>query len=298
MGAWRLGCCMRELFAIVARKAATQHGCVTTQDLREAGVDKACAWRWLADGRLHRMHHGVYAVGHPGRTTLGDYLAAVLACGEGAVLSHAPAAHLLKLLRGAPPPPEVTVPTSAAAGVRASSSIASARCLPATTSSWTASRSRRCRARCSTSRRRCGRSDSHARATRRGCTTARAAPRRGLHRAQPGQARRREAATSARCGRHAQRLEAGFLRLLRAHGLPLPRTNIDHAGDKVDCHWPQHGLTIELLSYRYHASRHAFEQDVARRRRSNHIAYTYGDVFERGAATAADVARRLGLSRA
>ena len=68
------------------------------------------------------------------------------------------------------------------------------------------------------------------------------------------------------------------------HGLPLPRTNIDHHGDKVDCHWPQHNLTIELLSYRYHATRHAFEQDVARRRRSNHIAYTYGDVFERGRA--------------
>jgi predicted transcriptional regulator of viral defense system len=73
---------MRELFAIVACVAARQHGCVSTRDLREAGVDKACACRWLADGRLHRMHHGVYAVGHPGRTTLGDYLAAVLACGE------------------------------------------------------------------------------------------------------------------------------------------------------------------------------------------------------------------------
>jgi hypothetical protein len=32
------------------------------------------------------------------------------------------------------------------------------------------------------------------------------------------------------------KLEDGFLALLRRHGLPLPRTNIDHAGDKVGCH--------------------------------------------------------------
>jgi L-fucose isomerase-like protein len=48
-----------------------------------------------------------------------------------------------------------------------------------------------------------------------------------------------------------------------------------------------------LLSYRFHATRAAFEQDVARRRCSNHVAYTYGDVFERPAQTVADVARRL-----
>jgi hypothetical protein len=87
--------------------------------------------------------------------------------------------------------------------------------------------------------------------------------------------------------------ENRFLALLKHHGIPLPRTNIDHAGDKVDCHWPQLGLTVELLSYRFHSSRQAFEADVARRRRSNHIAYTYGDVFERGAATAVDVNRLL-----
>ena len=88
-------------------------------------------------------------------------------------------------------------------------------------------------------------------------------------------------------------LEDGFLSLLRRNDLPLPRTNIDHRGDKVDCHRPEHDLTVELLSYRFHASRRAFEQDVARRRRSNHLAYTYGDVFERGEATVADLRQRL-----
>lgn len=88
-------------------------------------------------------------------------------------------------------------------------------------------------------------------------------------------------------------LEDGFLALLRRHGLPAPRTNIDHAGDKVDCHWPEHDLTVELLSYRFHASRRAFEADVARRRRSSHVAFTYGDVFERAARTAAELGGAL-----
>ena len=88
--------------------------------------------------------------------------------------------------------------------------------------------------------------------------------------------------------------EDGFLKLLDRHRLPRPRTNIDHAGDKVDCHWEHLGLTIELLSYRFHASRRAFEDDVARRRRSRHLAYTWGDVFERGAQTATELARLLG----
>ena len=72
-------------------------------------------------------------------------------------------------------------------------------------------------------------------------------------------------------------LEDGFLELLRKNGLPLRRTNVDRWGDKVDCYWPQIGLTVELLSYPFHASRRAFEADVARRRRSNHIAFTWGD---------------------
>jgi hypothetical protein len=71
--------------------------------------------------------------------------------------------------------------------------------------------------------------------------------------------------------------------------LPAPRTNVSQRGDKVDCHWPELGLTVELLSYRFHASRRAFEADVARRRRSNHVAFTWGDVFERGGRTIAEL---------
>jgi hypothetical protein len=84
-------------------------------------------------------------------------------------------------------------------------------------------------------------------------------------------------------------LEDAFLVLLRSHGLPKPRTNIDRRGDKVDCHWPQLGLTVELVSYRFHATRQAFERDVARRRRSNHIAFSYGDITERPGRTLAEL---------
>jgi very-short-patch-repair endonuclease len=56
----------------------------------------AIAWRIQA-GRLHRIHRGVYAVGHAVLPRYGQLMAAVLACGEGAVLSHRSAAELLRL---------------------------------------------------------------------------------------------------------------------------------------------------------------------------------------------------------
>ena len=57
----------------------------------------------------------------------------------------------------------------------------------------------------------------------------------------------------------------------------------------MDCHWPDRELTVELLSYRFHASRQSFESDVARRRRSDHLAFTWGDVFERPDQTIAEL---------
>ena len=92
-------------------------------------------------------------------------------------------------------------------------------------------------------------------------------------------------------------LEDGFLRLLDTHGLPRPRTNIEHRGDMVDCRWPDLDLTVELVSHRFHGTRQAFERDVARRRRSDHLAYTYGDVFERPARTAAELASLIARRR-
>ena len=287
-------------FAIAVGLAVDRYGRVTRAQLLAAGIDARSIERWLADGRLHRVHRGVYAVGHPGRSMLADYAAAVMAGGAGSRLSHAPCAHVLKLDRGAaPPPPEVTVPTTAQrrrpgivihrvhAIPRAD--LATVHGIPAMSApptlldlaprltpqqlaqmcheAWVHQRTR----------------PHHVKA----CIA------RNPHK--PG-AKKLLAAMVADVT--LSELERGFLKLLRAHNLPLPRTNIDHAGDKVDCHWPQLGLTVELLSYQFHASRAAFERDVARRRRSDHVAYTYGDVFERPGQTIADLRPRLSSAAA
>ena len=81
------------------------------------------------------------------------------------------------------------------------------------------------------------------------------------------------------------KLEHRFLSLLKANGLPLPQTNRPAGGRRVDCRWPDHHLTVELDSYRYHGSRHAWEHDRRREREAyargdEFRRYTYGDVYE------------------
>ena len=289
---------MRHLFTIVAAKARTQKGRITTRQLRDAGVDAQRTRRWVADGRVHRVHRGVYAVGHEAPSILGDYMGAVLACTEGSALSHDPTAHLLRLRPGAPPPPEVTVPTTnrlARPGIvihRVTAlhplDVAEFEGIPITTVPRTlldiAPRLAPAKL---------------ARACHQAWVLHETRPEWiyaciARNPRKPGAAKLRVALGSDAT---LSKLEDGFVELLQAHGLPAPRTNIDHRGDKVDCHWPELGLTIELLSYRFHASRQAFEADVARRRRSNHVAFSWGDVFERGGRTVADVAELIAQRR-
>lgn len=74
--------------------AGRQHGMLTRRDLLGLGFSTAAIeWR-LATGRLHRVARGVYAVGWPTLTRERRWMAAVLACGEGAALSHCSAAAL------------------------------------------------------------------------------------------------------------------------------------------------------------------------------------------------------------
>jgi very-short-patch-repair endonuclease len=72
-------------------------------------------------------------------------------------------------------------------------------------------------------------------------------------------------------------LERRFLERLREAGLPEPVTNRRAGAKRVDCRWPEHKLTVELDSYRYHNSRHAWEQDRRRERK----AHARGDDFRR-----------------
>ncbi len=81
------------------------------------------------------------------------------------------------------------------------------------------------------------------------------------------------------------KLEARFLALLRAHDLPLPQTNRPEDARYVDCRWPEHKLTVELDSYRFHNSRHSWEADRRREREAyargdQFRRFTWGDVFE------------------
>lgn len=79
----------------VARRAARQHGIVDLPDLIALGIARSTVAHWARTGRLHRVHRGVYSVTPPALLAIeGRWLAAVRACGPGAVLSHASAAQL------------------------------------------------------------------------------------------------------------------------------------------------------------------------------------------------------------
>jgi hypothetical protein len=80
--------------AELARLAGRQHGVVATRQLSALGLARGGVAARARAGRLHRVHRGVYAVGHTVLTVNGRRMAAVLAAGPGAVLSHASAAAL------------------------------------------------------------------------------------------------------------------------------------------------------------------------------------------------------------
>jgi predicted transcriptional regulator of viral defense system len=98
--AMRAGSTPRHRSLALARVASRQHGVIAARQLLELGFSRSAIDRLVGGGRLHRLHAGVYAVGHPGVTPLGRRLAAVLAAGAHAVTSHTTAAALWDL-RGA-----------------------------------------------------------------------------------------------------------------------------------------------------------------------------------------------------
>jgi hypothetical protein len=209
-------------------------------------------------------------------------MAAVKACGEGALLSGMAAAHLFGLIKGPPPPPHVT-----AGGERDIKGIATRRSpaicgrratkfrgiavttVPQILVDLAASLSfddlaRACH-------------EAHVRGTR----PEHVDPLLGRARG----ARRLRAILHGDAPIVLSKLERRFLALLREHGLPPARTNRPAGGRYVDCRWPKYRLTVELNSYRYHASRHAFELDHRREREAyargdDFRRYTWGDVFE------------------
>ena len=103
----------------VAELAADAWGVLSLDELRACGLTRDGVMVRVRNGWLHRLHRGVYAVGHPNVPLKGRFLAAIKACGPTAVLSHFSAAVLYALLRWDDRYPEVTVPgttTKAAPG--------------------------------------------------------------------------------------------------------------------------------------------------------------------------------------
>jgi hypothetical protein len=256
---------------------------VTRAQLLDAGITPEEIRQRMHRGALIRVHRGVYRVGHCAPSVEARYLAAVWACGDDAVLSGQAAGHLWGLLRGRPPEPEVTAPAKhRVPGIttqRASTIEATThRAIPITTVPRTLV-------------------DLAGHLTL--DALSRACHEAGVqHRTTPKQVEavlakgpRAKGAAALRAVLNGEVrvalsvLERMFLQRLEDAGLPLPQTNKEASGRRVDCRWPEHHLTVELDSYRYHHSRHAWEQD-RRREREAHARgddlrrYTYGDVTD------------------
>jgi very-short-patch-repair endonuclease len=93
----------------VASVAAEQWSVLSIDELRACGLKPVAVAVRVRNGRLHPMHRAVYAVGHANPPLEGRFLAAVKACGAGAVLSHYSAAALWNYVEWDDRYPEVTV---------------------------------------------------------------------------------------------------------------------------------------------------------------------------------------------
>jgi very-short-patch-repair endonuclease len=266
----------------MAGMAARQHGVVSVTQLAQAGIDKFRVHRRIRSGRLHRIHRGVYAVGHKGLSDEGRWMAAVLACGEGAVLSHLAAAALWGLLPRPAGPIDVTVAGSGGRshrpGIRRHRSstlrpeqMTRSKGIPVTTP-----------ARVIADLRRVASAEQLRRAIRQAEVL-------GLE-------------IGPRAGRDLTRseLEHRFLRLCRRHRLPPPEVNAQVGRFIVDFVWRGNKLIVETDGYRYHRGRQAFEDDRARdvelrRRGFGVVRFTHSQVTDDPRAVAAalrDLLRR------
>jgi hypothetical protein len=284
----------------MARIAGRQYGVVTRAQLLDAGLSPKQIDRRLESGALLVEFPGVYRVGHRAPSVEARYTAAVLAGGEGARLCGHAAGHLLGLLKGAAPTPEIEAPRKRRIEGIVTHRTRSAHPLDATT--WhgipvtTVPRTLVDLAATLSL-------DDLVRA----CHEAEV-----KHHVTPAQVERvlarrpsTKGAKKLRAALHGDMpvtlsaLEKRFLGLLREHGLPLPETNRPAGSHRVDCRWPDHALTVELDSYRFHNSRYSWEQDRHRERDAyargdDFRRYTYGDVYEDNAAMLRELRALLG----
>ena len=248
--------------------ARRQHGIVSIRQLvGPLGYSQSAVSRAVGHGRLHRLHRGVYAVGHTRLSPQGRYLAAVLACAPGALLSHVSAAWPWGLLKQRPGAIHISAPTRRRA--RPPLCIHHARLvdddralregIPVTALPRTlldlaamlpAGRLQRAIER-----------SEELRLLDLGPVDAMLA-RAGGH---PGAGRLRRTLALYRSPAFTRSgLERRFLELVRKAGLPAPSMNYSEGGFELDAYWQPERFVVELDVYETHGTREAFERDRLR----------------------------------
>lgn len=236
---------LRQEISTIARR---QHGHVTRKQLLALGMTDTMLHDWCRTGGLVRVHAGVYAVGYRRVEPVAVTMAAVLACGDGAVASHDSAAALYGWRR-APRIPEVTT-----TGERRRPGIRCHR----TRSLPRAQRTRQLNVPVTSPERTIR--DLKPRLTRRQFT-------RMVHAARV-ERRLDDAAVTRLLGYSAQptrsEFERAFLRFCRRFGLPTPRTLTTVHGYEVDALFVAYRLIVELDGWDYHADPVSFRDDRER----------------------------------
>jgi predicted transcriptional regulator of viral defense system len=258
---------------VVSEIADRQYGLITTRQLEAAGLSSPAIRRRVEDGRLRRLYRGVYAVGHRALVPNGFWLAAVLACGPGAVLSHRSAAAAWDLRRTGRGNVDVTAPSGAGrkrkgidvhVGLLPQPDVTTLDGLPITTPARTL------------------------------LDLAEVVPRDHLRRALEQAIRLRlhderaaEDVLDRATGRRGARpltqvldalrpehlltrseLERVALDVIGRHDLPMPEVNQRLHGYEVDLLWRAQRVVVELDGYAFHTDPTAFEAD---RRRDGHL---------------------------
>jgi hypothetical protein len=265
----------------IAEISRRQHGVVDVKQLRAAGLDSAAVARRAAAGRLHSVHRGVYAVGHTALSWRGRWTAAVLAAGDGAVLSHHSAAALWEFLRPLGGPIDLSVPGAAGKRGRAGLRIHRSRTLGPRVTTW------RHGIPVTTPARTIADLEG---------TVAPYLLRRAIRQAEIAGHRLGAGVTVHRTRSD---LELDFLALCDRHGLPRPEVNVRVGRLLVDFLWREARLAVETDSWDYHRGSVAFEDDhereLALRQAGFEVrSFTGAQLERRPDAVAADLARALG----
>lgn len=270
----------------IRRVARAQHGIVTTRQLVDAGLSRAAIAKRVRAGHLYRVHQGVYSVGHDGLSEEAGWMAAVLALGPGAVLSHGAAAVLWGLLRPLGGPIDITVPNRSGRNRRRGVRIHRRATL---STNGLQSRPQRLVT---------VRNHIPVTTVPRTLVDIRATLPPRLVRRAIRQAEFLKLPVGIETDGTRSDLESDFLELWKNCGLPQPEVNVLIDGMTVDFLWRSQRLVVETDSYATHGGTIAFEDDRERDLRLRRLGYSAHRFSERQlerepAAVAADVAAAL-----